>query len=70
MSIDLWFRKMEVEENRKSTKAERTPKKTKAHLEAMGLQTKPEANKWLHLNPRIATLAMEAKSFYGSKDQE
>ena len=35
-------------------------KETKAHLEAMVLRTKPEANKWLHLNPRIAALGMDA----------
>ena len=27
---------------------------TRAHLEAMVLRTKPEANQWLHLSPRVA----------------
>ena len=32
----------------------------RAHLEAMVLQTKPEANKWLHLFPQIQALGMDA----------
>ena len=35
-------------------------KKTRAHLEAMVLRTKPEANRWLHLTPRIAALGADA----------
>ena len=35
-------------------------KETRAHLEAMSLRTKPEANKWLHLTPRIAALGADA----------
>ena len=38
-------------------------KKTKAHLRAMALQTKPEANKWLRLNPLIARLAIDSFAF-------
>ena len=33
---------------------------TRAHLEAMVLRTKPEANQWLHLNPRVAALGADA----------
>ena len=44
----------EEEERRKNSK------ETRAHLEAMVLQTKPEANKWLHLTPQIAALGTEA----------
>ena len=59
MSTDLWFRGMEIkEEGDKRQNA----KKTKAYLEAMVLRTKPEANKWLHLTPRIAALGMDASS--------
>ena len=45
MSNDLWFRAMEVasEDTRRKNSLE-----TRAHLEAMVLRTKPEANQWLH----------------------
>ena len=33
---------------------------TRAHLEAMVLRTKPEANQWLHLTPRVAALGADA----------
>ena len=35
-------------------------KETRAHLEAMVLRTKPEANHWLHLIPRVAALGADA----------
>ena len=35
-------------------------KETRAHLEAMVLRTKPEANQWLHLSPRVAALGADA----------
>ena len=41
-------------------------KERKAHLEAMVLRTKPDANKWLHLTPRVAALGMDASE--GSPD--
>ena len=53
MSNDLWFRgmdKKEEEERRNNSKD------TRAQLEAMVLRTKPEANQWLHLTPRVAAL--------------
>ena len=57
MSNDLWFRAMEVagEDTRRKNSLE-----TRAHLEAMVLRTKPEANQWLHLNPRVAALGADA----------
>ena len=57
MSNDLWFRAMEVtgENMRRKNSLE-----TRAHLEAMVLRTKPEANQWLHLNPRVAALGADA----------
>ena len=57
MSNDLWFRAMEVagENTRRNNSLE-----TRAHLEAMVLRTKPEANQWLHLNPRVAALGADA----------
>ena len=57
MSNDLWFRAMEVagEDTRRKNSLE-----TRAHLEAMVLRTKPEANQCLHLNPRIAALGADA----------
>ena len=57
MSNDLWFRAMEVtgENTRRKNSLE-----TRAHLEAMVLRTKPEANQWLHLNPRVAALGGDA----------
>ena len=57
MSNDLWFRGMEVEEGRERKK---NSKETRAHLEAMVLRTKPDANQWLHLTPRIAALGTDA----------
>ena len=57
MSNDLWFRGMEVKEEGERRKYS---KETRAHLEAMVLRTKPEANKWLHLIPRIAALGTDA----------
>ena len=33
---------------------------TRAQLEAMVLRTKPEANQWLHLSPRVAALGADA----------
>ena len=32
----------------------------RAHLEAMVFRTKPEANQWLHLTPRVAALGADA----------
>ena len=57
MSNDLWFRAMEMasEDTRRKNSLE-----TRAHLEAMVLRTKPEANQWLHLNPRVAALGADA----------
>ena len=58
MLHDLWFRGMQFdgEERPKMQNA----KETNAHLEAMVLRTKPEAKKWLHLTPRIASLGLDA----------
>ena len=55
MSNDLWFR--EVKERRERRE---NSKDTRAHLDAMVLRTKPEANQWLHLTPRIAALGADA----------
>ena len=57
MSNDLWFRGMEKKEEGERRK---NSKETRAHLEAMVLRTKPEANQWLHLSLRIAALGAEA----------
>ena len=57
MSNDLWFRGMEIKEEGGKRK---NSKETRAHLEAMVLRTKPEANQRLHLTPRIAALGAEA----------
>ena len=57
MSNDLGFRGMEVKEEEERTK---NYKETRAHLEAMVLRTKPEANQWLHLTPRVAALGADA----------
>ena len=56
MSNDLWFRGMKIKQGERI----KNSKETRAHLEAMVLRTKPEANKWLHLTPRIAALGMDA----------
>ena len=57
MSNDLWFRAMEVTGEKARRK---NSQETRAHLEAMVLRTKPEANKWLHLSPRVAALGADA----------
>ena len=57
MSNDLWFRGMEATEQRGRRK---NIKETRAHLEAMVLRTKPEANQWLHLSPRVLALGADA----------
>ena len=57
MSNNLWFRGMEKKEE---VERRKNSKETRAHLEAMVLRTKPEANKWLHLTPRIAALGADA----------
>ena len=56
MSNDLWFRVVEIKEGEKRQNS----KETKAHFEAMVLRTKSEANKWLHLTPRITALGKDA----------
>ena len=57
MSNDLWFIVLEVEEEEDKRQS---AKETKANLRAMTLQTKPEANKWLHLTPRVAAISIDA----------
>ena len=57
MSNDLLFRGMEIKEEREKRQ---NAKETKSHLEAMFLRTKPEANKGLHLIPRVAALGTDA----------
>ena len=57
LSNDLWFLGMEIKEGRERRE---NSKETRAHLEAMVLRTKPEANQGLHLNHRIAALGAEA----------
>ena len=59
MSNEVWFRGMEIKEEEEKRK---NSKETRAHLEAMVLSTKPEANKWLHLTPRIAALGTDVSS--------
>ena len=56
MSNDLWFRGMEIKEE---GERRRSSKETRAHLEAMVLRTKPEANQWLHLTSRVAALGAD-----------
>ena len=57
MSNNLWFRGLDIKE-----KGERrnNSEDTRAHLEAMVLRTKPVANQWLHLTPRVAALGADA----------
>ena len=57
-SDDLWFRGMEFDAEERPKR--QNAKETKTHWEAMVLRTKPEANKWLHLTPRIASLGVDA----------
>ena len=57
MSKNLWFRGMDL--NSKEQRRNNS-KDTRAHLEAMVLRTKPEANQWLHLTLRVAALGSDA----------
>ena len=57
MSNGLLFRGMDIKEGGERRK---NSKDTRAHLEAMVLRTKPEANQWLHLAPRVAALGADA----------
>ena len=57
MSNDLWFRGMDIKEE---GERRNNSKDTRAHLEAMVLRTKPEANQWLHLIPREVALGADA----------
>ena len=57
MSNDLWFRGMEATGARERRK---NSQETTVHLEALVLRTKPEANLWLHLTPRVAALGADA----------
>ena len=57
MSNDLWFRGMKAAGERERRKKSQ---ETRAQLEAMVLRTKPEANQWLHLTPRVAALGADA----------
>ena len=57
MSNNLWFRGMDIKEE---GERRNNSKDTRAHLEAMVLRTKPEANQWLHLTPRVAALGADA----------
>ena len=57
MSNDLWFRGMDIKEEGERRK---NSKDTRAHLEAMVLRTKPVANQWIHLTPRVAALVEDA----------
>ena len=57
MSTDFWFRGIQVKEEGERRKKSR---ETRVHWEAMVLRTKPEANQWLHLTPRVAALGADA----------
>ena len=57
MSNDSWFRGMDIKEEGERRK---NSKDTRAHLEAMVLRTKPEANQRLHLTPQVAALGADA----------
>ena len=57
MSNDLWFRGMEATGAREIRK---NSQETTVHLGALVLRTKPEANQWLHLTPRVAALGADA----------
>ena len=57
MSNNVWFRGMDIKEE---GERRNNSKDTRAHLEAMVFRTKPEANQWLHLSPRVAALGTDA----------
>ena len=57
MSNDSWFRGMDIKEE---GERRNNSKDTRAHLEEIVLSTKPEANQWPHLTPRVAALGTDA----------
>ena len=57
ISNNLWFRGIEIKEEGGRRK---NSKETRAHLQAKALRTKPEANQWLYLTPRVAALGADA----------
>ena len=57
MTNDLCFRGIEASGEKEKRK---DSQETRAHLEAMVLRNKPEANQWLHLTPRVAALGADA----------
>ena len=46
--------------SKEGRRKKKNSKETRDHLKAIVLRTKPEANKWLHLTPRIAALGADA----------
>ena len=57
MPTDLCFRGMDIKQE---GERRNNSKDTRADLEAMVLRTKPEANQWLHLTPRVTALGADA----------
>ena len=57
MSNDLWFRGMEIKEEGERRK---NSKERRAHLKQWSCEQKPEANKWMHLTPRMAAMGTDA----------
>ena len=57
MSNNVWFQGMDIKED---GERRNNSKDTIAHLEAIVLRTKIEANQWLHLTPRVAALGDDA----------
>ena len=57
MSDDLWFRGME---KKRKEKEGRTPRRRELTLKQWSCEQKPEANKWLHLTPRMAAMGTDA----------
>ena len=60
LELSNFSRQLKVKSGINKGEKRQNSKETKAHLEAMVLRTKPEANNWLFLTARIAAMGTDA----------
>ena len=60
MELSNFSRQLNVKSGINKGEKRQNSKESKAHLEAMVLRTKPEANNWLFLTARIAAMGTDA----------
>ena len=57
---NLWYRQTGYVRKEGGTMVRRNATSTEEYLRAMALRTKPHANPWLYLSPRLCTLGLYA----------